>query len=191
MEQFSVDPQELLIRVQQRLDAGWVKGKIRGPASEWTGGGQDPVGVCLMGAVEDAITVVFDEQVRLLVPRPADLPEKLYATGISMFCRTAVHKLSPVLNKALLERIQHKYGATYISIPQWNDETRRQKTEVLDIVREALEVVFLEERQAQQLRELGEAQLIPEPSSALVDAALRSIPIAHDAEIVFVPVRRA
>jgi hypothetical protein len=145
-QKFDIDPQETIIRALDLLQAGWIKGTLKGK-SGWNGGitinphdGQDPSGVCLRGAFQESLKVVFNEQLRARVPQIPGVSEGEYNNFIQCYATSFALKIEAVFEKAMVARLP----MGYTSVEGWNDQRFRTKEEVVSFLKSLLDDVMAE-----------------------------------------------
>jgi hypothetical protein len=175
-DKFDIDPQEVLMRASAALEAGWIKGAMRGTASRIPYGpkddeGEDPRGVCVLGALDTALSAILDEQVRSRVPMPETMPLPTYEMVVRSFVSSATMRLQGVFRSVLEQKLN---GLSYdpnalrlyaemsreqglrgledgvagsvapLTVPGWNDRSERRKSEVLALLKAVLDDVAAE-----------------------------------------------
>lgn len=129
------DPQEVLIKALARLEAGWVKGALRGH-DNGRGGGQDPSGVCTVGAIQDTLLQICIDRVQELEPFDPMAGElwKDYSDRVMVVARTLYTPLSAPFRELVRLSLAEQTGINDVSIESWNDQQRRAKTDVVSLL---------------------------------------------------------
>jgi hypothetical protein len=172
-----INPQQVLMLVEQYLDEGWVQGHLQGGAlgqSET----QDPQGVCILGAIAKALNTTLEtvlrpeiEQQLELVPEFQTLDVRTKREFVTLQLGSLRYKLRPIFESKIQEVLGAQYGA--ISIPGWNDAPQRRKDEILTGIRAALEIVTTECLEAWAREDHVVTELSTEP--IMVPAVLRKL----------------
>jgi hypothetical protein len=131
---FDIDPQEVLIRAITHLEDGWIKG-------QW----HSPKGVCLLGALESGIVDLLSEQFVSRVPAPEGTPELVYMKAVreALECLPQQKELVHTFEKALNNRLRAFHGQEIPNVPGYNDAWNRQKSEVIQLMKDVLEDVVM------------------------------------------------
>jgi len=143
---FDIDPQEVIMRVEQILERGWVRGTYHRTSSSTSApnplSGEHASGFCIRGAFTEALSEVFFEQLRLRIPAP------VYGEGVSQqtfesFLQQKAKHFALTLEWTFAEHMEQTVlrGTTVVG---WNDASVRRKSEVLETIRSFLTVVLEE-----------------------------------------------
>jgi hypothetical protein len=139
-----IDPQEMFMAIETELRAGWVQGKLSGGMNVAGNPSQDPVGVCILGAIGKTINGVVRRAVEAALPQIdptfTTLNPKLKQMAIQSFTSLYVNKLKPIFEARIMQFVPAGYG----SIPGFNDLSSTSKSDVLAIIQAALEEVTRE-----------------------------------------------
>jgi len=137
-----INPQEVMMLAEQMLQGGWIKGQERGHASPtgWSDG-QDPSGVCVVGALRGALTTVLRPQIELTL---AVIPEfqVLQIPQQVRFTDSLTESTAASLLEVFRARIQKVLGG--LQIESWNDASTRVKSDILAAMQASLETITQE-----------------------------------------------
>jgi hypothetical protein len=140
MKNIEINPQQVMMITEQMLEGGWIKGQERGGAGPYASGDQDPSGVCIAGALREALTVCLRNPVHEML---TELPEyiELPARTQKEFERQVVHQHVQRLHDIFRVRIEKVLNHR---IESWNDASSRKKKQVLEAMRASLEIITQE-----------------------------------------------
>lgn len=126
-----INPQQVLMIAEQLIGQGWVQGKEK-----------DEDGVCIVGALRDAVGQVLYPQVEALC---ATIPEFMALTEDrrTAFVRETVARYENPLIAVFRARFAQVFPVG-MPVEMWNDSTGRQKQQVLEAMRATLEIVTAE-----------------------------------------------
>jgi len=151
MSKMDLDPQMMMIRAIDKISAGWVQGKIHGSKNAFGSPEQDLTGVCLMGAIQDAVDTTILEEFKRLVPMPEGVTEREYDFQL----KDAVRSVSGPIQSRLIKHLGDCVPGG--NVPGYNDTKNRTKEEVIAALKGLLAVMQSEQEAAirEELRDEG------------------------------------
>jgi hypothetical protein len=136
-----VNPQEVLILAEEMLRAGWIRGREAGRRTGFDGG-QDPEGVCVVGALRASLHKILEPQI-LVMLQPLPEFQALRKSEQPHIVKRLTSTRAQELLQIFRSRIEATLGPS-IRIESWNDSSETTKSDILAAMQASLEVITKE-----------------------------------------------